>query len=89
MYCHGVLRHKSRKCEVNLEELDVLFDQFLEGNSCISLRITRILSYLLPFSSLYSSELGLKSIQCPRVFVDCLSQNDKGVAISSPYIIHL
>ena len=39
LYCHGVLRHESKKHEVNSEELDVLFDQFVEGNSCISLRI--------------------------------------------------
>ena len=40
LYCHGVLHHQSRKRELNFEELDVLFDQFVEGNSCISLRIT-------------------------------------------------
>ena len=35
LYCHGILRHRSRKREVNFEELDVLFDQLVEGNSCI------------------------------------------------------
>ena len=37
---------------LSFEGLDVLFDQFVEGNSCILLRITWILSFLLPFSSL-------------------------------------
>ena len=37
--------HQSKKREVNSEELDVLFDQFVEGHFCISLRITWILSF--------------------------------------------
>ena len=36
--------------EVNFEELDVLFDQLVEGNSCILLRTTWIFSLLLPIS---------------------------------------
>ena len=40
LYWHGVLHHQSKKHEVNSDELDVLFDQFVEENSCISLRIT-------------------------------------------------
>ena len=30
LYFHGVQRHQSKKREVNPEELDVLFDQYLE-----------------------------------------------------------
>ena len=50
LYCHGVLRHRSRKRGVNFEELDVLFDQLVEGNSRISQRTTSIFSFLLPIS---------------------------------------
>ena len=52
LYRRSVLRHQSNKRKVNPEELDELFDQFVEGNSCISLRITWILSYFLLFSRL-------------------------------------
>ena len=38
--CHEVLRHRSRKREAKFEELDVIFDQLVGGNSCISLRTT-------------------------------------------------
>ena len=39
-YCHSVLRHQCKTLEVNFEELDVLFDQLVEGNSGISLGST-------------------------------------------------
>ena len=32
---YNVLRHESKKREINPEEFDVVFDQFVEGNSCI------------------------------------------------------